>query len=501
MKNALRFLAGSALAMPAIVFSPAATLRAQECGCQPAYRVVNKVVYDEVPVTQYRVEYETQIEEREVTSTKPVYETEQRVRKYRVARPVVETATREERYFTLKPVYETEYREEAYDKTTWVQETEMRQQKYLVNRPVTETQVQERQRTVRRAVNETVMQQQCVTAMEPVTTYRTQLVDQGGFVDSTTLVAGTTRNRLSWVPRGVATDNLSGQVFSHHAGFHWVPQSTPSQLVTQRVYVPNVVAQQIPQTALMPRQVMQEVPVNVTRYQDEVVTEQVPVTVQRMEQTEEVREYPVVVSKPMTERIVNKIPVQKVRYEREEHVRQIPVQTQRIEYEDVEEPYEVKVCRMETEIKTIEVPVTVRKVVPYTAYRRTPRIVSMRIPYDAPDTIIEEAPVVRERIILPADGGAIRRTSKKVVAPKPVEALQSDSATADGLKSVKKKTTKVEEPTPAEEKEPKDSDPTGTPKIDAQKPAEKSTEPSLKGPEGAKPAPAGDKEKAGDKAA
>ena len=92
--------------------------------------------------------------------------------------------------------------------------------------------------------------------------------------------------------------------------------------------------------------IMQEVPVNVTRYQDEVVTEQVPVTTQRMEQTEEVRQYPVTVSKPQTERVVNRIPVQKVSYEKEEHVRQIPVETRRIEYEDVEQPYEVKVCRM-----------------------------------------------------------------------------------------------------------------------------------------------------------
>lgn len=501
MKTSLRLLAASALAVPSFVFSPAASLQAQQCGCQPAYRIVNKVVYDDVEVTQYRVEYENQIEEREVTSTKPVFETEQRTRRIRVARPVTETSIREEKYYTLKPVHETEYREEAYDKVTWVQETEMRQQKYLVNHPVTETQMQERQHVVRRAVNETVMQQQCVTAMEPVTTYRTQLVDQGGFVDSTTLVPGTTRNRLSWVPRGVATDNLSGQVFSHHAGFHWVPQTTPGALVTQRLYVPNVVAQQIPQTALMPRQVMQEVPVNVTRYQDEVVTEQVPVTVQRIEQTEEVREYPVTVSKPMTERVVNKIPVHKVRYEKEEHVRQIEVQTQRIEYEDVDQPYEVQVCRMETEVRKVEVPITVRKVVPYTAIRRTPRIVSMRIPYDAPDSVIyneapavRKAPVVRERIILPADGGVI--TTKKVISDKPV----NDPSTADGLKSVKKKATKAEEPTPAPEKaadgaEPKDSDPTGQPKIDAKKP-----ETELKGPAGAKPAKPAE-EKTGDKAA
>src|SRR4029079_1868740 len=119
----------------------------------------------------------------------------------------------------------------------------------------------------------------------------------------------------------------------------------------------------------------------------------------------------------MTERIVNKIPVQKTRYEREEHVRQYEVQTQRIEYEDVEQPFDVKGCRMEAEVRKIEVPVTVRKVVPYTAYRRTPRIVSMRIPYDAPDSVIYDQPVVRERIVserivLPADGGAI--VTKKV---------------------------------------------------------------------------------------
>jgi len=236
------------------------------------------------------------------------------------------------------------------------------------------------------------------------------------------------------------------------------------------------------------------VPVNVTRYQDEVVTEQVPVTVQRVEQTEEVREYPVTVSKPMTERIVNKIPVQKVRYEREEHVRQYEVQTQRMEYEDVDQPYEVQTCRMETEVRKIEVPFTVRKLVPYTAYRRTPRIVSMRVPYGAPDPVIYDEPVVRERIVLPADGGAIR-TTKKVISDKPV----NDPATADGLKSVKKK---PEEPTPAEEKapaskEPSDKDKTTDPKIEAKKPAE--TE--LKAPAGAKPAKEKEEKAAGDKAA
>ena len=474
MKTSYRFLASLATGSLCLF---TASLPAQDCFCQPAYRIVNKVICEQEPVTQYRVEYETVLEERQVTSTRPVYETEMRVRKFRVAKPVVETSTREEKFYVLKPVYETEYREEAYDKVTWTQETEMRQQKVIVNRPVVETQMHERQHVVRRAVNETVMQQQCVTAMEPVTTYRTQLVDQGGFVDSSTFVPGRTTNRIAWVPRGVATDNATGQVFKHHAGFHCVPTTTPGAIVTQRIYVPNVVAQQIPQTTLMPRQVMQEVPVNVTRYQDEVVKEQVPVQVQKIEQCEEVREYPVTVNKPVTERVVNRIPVQKVRYEKEEHVRHIPVQTQRIEYEDREEPYEVRTCRMETEVKTVQVPVTVRKVTPYTTYRTIQRIVSMRVPLMS-QTIVEDAP------ILPLYES---RPTTRVEASRPAEELRRTLPQGE-MKSIKKK---AGEPTPAEGpgagsglSEPKDTDPTGKPKIDANKPAS----PDLKAPEGSKPA-------------
>jgi hypothetical protein len=123
----------------------------------------------------------------------------------------------------------------------------------------------------------------------------------------------------------------------------------------------------------------------------------------------------------------------------------------------------------------------------------------MRIPYDAPDSIIYDEPVVRERVVLPADGGSIIRPSKRVGAEKPAEELRSDPA----MKPVEKSKLKAKEgPTPAEkpaDEEPKDTDPTGDPKIDAQKPAG----PDLKAPEGtkAKPAQPSDKEKSGDKAA
>jgi len=92
-----------------------------QCGC--GYQIVNKVVYDQVPVTSYRLEYETIMEEQPVTTLRPEWTEEVRERRYTVARPVTETATREERFVVRRPVYETEYREEAYYRVSYVNET------------------------------------------------------------------------------------------------------------------------------------------------------------------------------------------------------------------------------------------------------------------------------------------------------------------------------------------------------------------------------------------
>jgi hypothetical protein len=67
-----------------LVFGPQAA-RAQ-CGCA-TYQIVNKVVYDQVPVTTYRLEYETIMEEQQVTSLRPEWTEEIRERRWTVARP------------------------------------------------------------------------------------------------------------------------------------------------------------------------------------------------------------------------------------------------------------------------------------------------------------------------------------------------------------------------------------------------------------------------------
>jgi hypothetical protein len=101
---------------------------------------------------------------------------------------------------------------------------------------------------------------------------------------------------------------------------------------------------------------------------------------------------PVTVQRPVTERIVNKIPVQTVRYEEEEHVRQVPYTVQRIEYEEVVEQIPVKVCRYVNETKAVQVPRTVGKWVAYQSTRLQPRIVTMRVPIGGYDSMIYEGP-------------------------------------------------------------------------------------------------------------
>lgn len=478
-------LASSALA-GTLVWSVEPT--AAQCGGCTSYQVVNKVVYDQVPVTTYRLEYETVMEEQQVTTLRPEWTEEVRERRYTVAKPVTETATREERYLVRRPVQETSYREEAYDRTTFVTETEMRQEKYLVQRPVVETQLREQQHVVQRAVQETVMQQQAYTAYQPVQNTQTQYVDQGQYVTAYQPLTQA-RNRLWHVPAGgaYATDPATGQTTYYRGGLRWVPTQGPTMYQPTQVYMPNVVAQQVTTTNYQPVQMTQQVPVTVNRLVNEVVTQQIPVQVQRMETVEEVRDVPVQVQRPVTERIVNKVPVQSVRWEEEEHVRQVPYTVQRIEYEEQVEQIPVRTCRYVSETKAVQVPRTVGKWVAYTSTRLQPRVVTMRVALTPTVTVIDSpltlpAPSLRlppasVQTNRPATNGATKKTEAaggQTTTERPNAASPSDKAgeaskpadatTSGGVEAQRKATERRSPGAPAE---PGDSGPSDNDKLEA----------------------------------
>lgn len=346
--------------------------------CCGESRMQPVTVCETVPETRYRVEYETVCEPREVTSYRQVVETGYREEKYRVAKPVTETDYEERRYTVRRPVQETKYEERCVDKVVYETETQMREERIRVQRPVTETQFREEQVCVPRQVTETQMQQFQFTTMEPVTTMRSEVVDQGCFQEQQVCAPPAFPN-ISMLPQTNYVNPVNGQVFAQRPGLYWV--NTP-QVTTQRVWVPNPVTVQRPETTMVARVNTGERAVQVTRTENEMVTRRVPVQVCRVEEEIQVRQVPVTVQRPRVERQTFRVPIQVTRYEEQEVVRRVPVERVRYEYEERVRRIPVSVCKTVPETKTVEVQRTVRKLVPYTVQRPVTRTFMMRAPVD-----------------------------------------------------------------------------------------------------------------------
>ena len=259
------------------------------CPCGQTYRIVYQTVYEQRQFTAYRVEYETVCEQRPVTTYKPIWETAVRENRYTVARPVMETAVHDEAYTVQRPVYETAERDESY--------------------------------TVMRPVYETAYRTECHTVLQPVTTYLTQYVDQGCFHEQTVLKPALPVTRLAWQSGTCAVDPVTGQTVYQRAGLYWV-QTPRTECEVQKVWCPNVVAQQVPQTTYVPQTVTQQVPMQVCKYVPEQVCRKVPVQVCRM----------------VTEQCVRKVPVTTCRMVYEERVDQVPYQVCRMVAEQRSDP-------------------------------------------------------------------------------------------------------------------------------------------------------------------
>lgn len=282
------------------------------------YRIVYQTVCEQRQMTAYRIEYETICEERPVTTYKPVWETAVRENRYTVARPVMETSEREEAYTVQRPVYETAEREEAY--------------------------------TVMKPVYETAYRTECHTVLQPVTTYRTQYVDQGCATEQIVMKPAVPVTRLGWQPGTCAVDPGTGQTVYQRAGLYW-SQTPRGEYEVQKVWHPNIVAQQIPQTSYVPQTVTQQIPMQVCKYVPQQCVRKVPVQVCRM----------------VTEQCVRKVPVTTCKMVYEERVEQVPYQ----------------VCKMVAEQSTVRIPRTVEKRIPVTYTYNVPRLVCYREPIDA----------------------------------------------------------------------------------------------------------------------
>jgi hypothetical protein len=397
------------IAFPAFLIpvALAASAFAQEMG--QAYRLVYQTVYDQQEITAYRIENELVYDEQQQTTYRPVYETELREQRYTVTRPVTETSEREERYKVTRPVWETQVRDSSYDVVRSVPETSEREERYTMSRPVYETQEREERYVVRRQVLETAERDEATAVVEPVTTYQTNYVDQGQFVDQQVVTPGTVHNRLRWLPAACAIDPLSGASTYQRGGLAWVPEAGPARVTMYRAWQPNVVAQQVPQTTYVQRIVTRKVPVQVARLVDEEVVRKVPVQVCKIVQEEQVRRVPVTTYRQVVERVKQETPVQVCKMVEEEVVRRVPVTTCRMVSEERVEQIPVQVCKIVAVPQTVRVARVVEKRVPVTYTQQVPRTVVMRVPLETcapPPVCCDSAPaiVVPATTITPSNG-------------------------------------------------------------------------------------------------
>ena len=345
MRSIIQIVGFCALIVSSLASSPAPA-QCDTC-CSTPYRLTCKTIYEDRQVTCYKPVCETVYDQVNVTRQVPVWETEARERRFTVLKPVQETSSREERFVVQRPVYETVMRDASYDQVRNITETAEREERYVTTRQVWETASREERYVVQRPVMETVQQQQIRTVMQPVTTCRTQFVDQGCYADQVSVIPGRpTFPTLQWLPATQTIDPVTGLVQVQRGGLSWVSGQTPATQVVQRVWKPNVVAQQIPVTQLVPQQIAENVPVQVCKYVAEEQVRQVPVQVCKTIQEEHCQKVPYTTCRQVVEHIARQVPEQVCHYVSEEHVRQVPVTVCKMVAEEHVEPYQVRVCRM-----------------------------------------------------------------------------------------------------------------------------------------------------------
>ena len=240
-------------------------------------------------------------------------------------------------------------------------ETAVHEEAYTVQRPVVETAEREETFTVMKPVYETAYRTECHTVLQPVTTCRTQYVDHGCFSQQVVLKPALPVTRLTWQSGACTVDPVTGRTVYQHPGLYWT-QTPRGQYEVQQVWHPNVVAQQVSETTMVPQTVSQQVPMQVCKY--------------------------------VPEQMVRKVPVQVCRMVTEQQVRHVPVTTCKIVYEQRVEQVPYQVCRMVAEPQTIRVPHCVEKQIPVTYTCNVPRLVCYRVPLDACGEPLVEAPVV-----------------------------------------------------------------------------------------------------------
>ena len=195
----------------------------------PTYRLHYRT--ENVERTVYRPQYETVYQQQTITSQKPVWETETRVRRYTVAKPVNETTTHMKRYTVRKAVMDTETRMQERRVQRPVTEQVMQTRSHTVLEPVTTMQTQ--------YVDQGSFVDQYVLTQSP-SRNRLQWL-QGGYVqDPATGTMVYQRGGLHWVPTAPPANYQVQRQYVPNVVAQQVPQTSYQQRVVNEQVPVNV---------------------------------------------------------------------------------------------------------------------------------------------------------------------------------------------------------------------------------------------------------------------
>ena len=200
---------------------------------------------------------------------RPVFETEMRERRYRVAKPVIETSEREERYTVQKPVWDTfSSRRQLRRRENSLRNPAARAALHGAKARVGDAGARRSlHRATPRVRNRRARGTVHRTAARHDATRTSRSIRAAGSI-SRSASPGPVRNRLTWQPSACVVDPATGASTYQRGGLVWMPTQMPGRLTMQRIWQPNIVTQQIPQTTMVARVETHKVPVQTCRYED-----------------------------------------------------------------------------------------------------------------------------------------------------------------------------------------------------------------------------------------
>ena len=277
-----------------------------------APEMAGRPVYETVPRTVTEIVYkpvcETVMKECRSIVRERVCETHYKQCSVNVCKPVREAVAHSQCFQVSKPVCETVYKECSHTVCKPITETHYRECPQTVCKSVTETAIRESSRVVMRDVTETVCQDVCKTVSETVTCNRAVVKLVPETVCETVCVPG----GLVWrsVPKyECAFDPCTCCTCQKQVGTTRKLVREPSSTVTRQVTRNKTVVEEIPETKVIQKTVVEKVPITVTKKVHTVVCDRVPVTTTRTIATKEMVKVPYTVTRSVPIVEVTKEPV------------------------------------------------------------------------------------------------------------------------------------------------------------------------------------------------